>query len=409
MNNINVKEILSTFTSEELQALILSVKAVLEQGGRNMDKESIQHTAMNIIEDAMKNGSLRESIISHADSYGIDNIEALFPDAKDVNKQPLILNNQIEWVKDVLDGTFKQPFSRIKSSYSDQTGDELRAKGYIKGNKKTEEVVSVIKRSTSPTTIYKKQKLDRDDIIDITDFSVVGWIKSNMRMKLNEELARCILVGDGRESVSDDYVDRTCIRPIHTDDDVYTIKSDVAGYTIEEVAKNFVDHVIRTRKQYKGSGNPTMYVGEDFLAELLLLKDAIGRSLYASEQELAKTLRVKKIVTVPLFDEGIIREDDEMAEHKLIAMIVNPIDYSVGADNGGQVAMFEDFDIDYNQEKYLIETRCSGALTVPYSAMVFEVPHPLPTRPEPEPVPEPEPGPGPDPGPGVGGEGGGDA
>lgn len=338
-------------------------------------ENELKHTAMDFIERGKQLGSLKEAceeFMVHADDYGITNIEELFPDAKDVNNEPQqLLNNNMAWVSEIIGGAFKLPFARIKSSYADLTGEELRAKGYVKGKKKTEDVVTVFKRSTTPTTIYKKQKLDRDDIIDITDFKVVGWIKRNMRIKLDEEIARCILIGDGRLTSSDDYVDRECIRPIHTDDDVYSIKVSVANDA--DICKNFIKGVIKSRKEYRGSGEPSLYMGEDFLADLLLLEDKNGRTIYNSEQELAKKLRVKNIVTAPIL-ENVERTDKVDAKHKLLGIVVNIRDYSIGTNAGGQVALFEDFDIDYNQEKYLIETRLSGALTTPYSAMVIETP-----------------------------------
>lgn len=337
-----------------------------------MEHTELKHTAMDFIEEGMKCGSLREAIIQHAETYGVSNIEELFPDAKDVNSEPQqLLNNNVAWVSNILGGAFKLPFARIKSSYADLTGEELRAKGYVKGKRKTEDVLTVVKRTTTPTTIYKKQKLDRDDIVDITNFNVISWIKRNMRIKLDEEIARCILIGDGRLATSDDYVDRECIRPIHTDDDVYSIKVSVPNDA--DICQNFIKQVIKTRKLYRGSGEPSLYMGEDFLADLLLLEDKNGRSLYPSEQELAKKLRVKSIITAPIL-ENVERIDDKEKKHKLLGIIVNIRDYSIGANAGGKVALFEDFDIDYNQEKYLIETRMSGALTTPYSAMVIETP-----------------------------------
>lgn len=354
-----------------------------------MDNEK-NYTAQELIAEGMKIGSLREAMIKHADpNYGISNIEELFPDAKDVNNEPLqLLNSNMAWVSNILNGVFKLPFARIKSSYSDLTGEELRAKGYVKGKKKTEEVLSIVKRSTDPTTIYKKQKLDRDDIVDITDFSVVSWIKRNMRLKLDEEIARCILIGDGRSSVSEDYIDKECIRPIHTDSDVFSIKVSVPNDA--DIAKNFVKQVIKSRKLYRGSGEPSLYMGEDFLADILLLEDNNGRTIYNSEADLAKKLRVKSIITAPIL-EDVERTDENAKKHKLLGIIVNIRDYSIGTNAGGKVALFEDFDIDYNQEKYLIETRLSGALTTPYSAMVIEtlVPDPVSPASEEQPTEEP--------------------
>lgn len=347
----------------------------------------IQEKTQSLIAEGMRMGSQKEALMAHAEDYGVENIEVLFPDALDVNNQPVFVNNNTGWVSNVMSNVFKQPFARIRSSYSDITGEEVRAKGYAKSRKKTEEVLTVIRRTTMPTTIYKKQKLDRDDIIDITDFNVIGWIKSNMRLKLDEEIARCILIGDGRLSSSEDYIDRECIRPIHTDDDVYSIKVSVANDA--DKYRNFIREVIKARKKYKGSGDPTLYIGEDILAELLLLEDKNGRVLYESAQSLAKTLRVKEIVSACVLD-GVQRTDSKDVKQDLMGIIVNLRDYSVGANSGGKVALFEDFDIDYNQEKYLIETRLSGALTTPFSAMVIETPTEVPAVP-PEEVPSSDP------------------
>ena len=265
------------------------------------------------------------------------------------------------------------PFSRIRSLFADITEDDARAKGYIKGNMKKEEFFGLIKRTTQPTTVYKKQKMHRDDIIDITDFDVVAWLKGEMRGMLDEELARAYLIGDGRDPSSDDKINEQNIRPIWTDDDLFTIKVtiDAAVYnTADKRAKQFIRSVIKARKNYKGSGSPDLFTTEDMLTDCLLLEDNNGRVIYDSVEKLARTLRVKEIVTVPVM-EGASRSVDGNT-HNLLGLIVNLNDYNVGADKGGAVNMFEDFDIDYNAEKYLIETRCSGALTVPYSAMAVE-------------------------------------
>ena len=261
------------------------------------------------------------------------------------------------------------PFSRIKSMFADITEDEARAKGYIKGKLKKEEVFSLLKRTTTPTTVYKKQKMDRDDVVDITDFDVIAWLKSEMRMMLDEEIARAILIGDGRLSSSDDKINETNIRPVVSDDDLYTIKSKVtvaANATGADKAKAFIDQVIRSRKEYKGSGNPTLFTTEDMVTECLLLEDKIGHKLYKTEAELATTMRVKEIVTVEVMEGLKDKNSKEVA-----GIVVNLADYNVGADKGGAVNMFDDFDIDYNQQKYLIETRCSGALVKPYSAITL--------------------------------------
>ena len=293
----------------------------------------------------------------------------LFPEAKSLNTPPEWIKRDTGWVSVVINGVHKTPFSRIKSQYADLTEDEARAKGYMKGNLKKEQVFTILKRTTSPCTIYKKQKLDRDDIIDITDFDVVKWIRSEMEGQLDEEIARAILIGDGRPSDSDDKVKEDCIRPIVKDVPLFNVKVNVnvpAGATGAEKADAIIDSVLRSRKEYKGSGNPTLFTTEDWLTEMLLLKDGIGHRLYKTEAELATALRVSKIVTVE------VMEGYEVDNKPLVGVIVNLNDYNVGADKGGAVNMFDDFDIDYNKEVYLIETRISGALTVPFSALVLE-------------------------------------
>jgi hypothetical protein len=278
------------------------------------------------------------------------------------------------WVSKVMGATHHTPFSRIKSMFADLTEDEARAKGYIKGNLKKEEVFGLLKRTTTPTTVYKKQKLDRDDVIDIVDFDVVAWLKSEMRMMLDEELARAVLVGDGRLSSSDDKINEQNIRPIWKDDDLYTIKTAVdipTSATPDQKARAFIRAAVKARKDYKGSGQPTLFTTEDMLTDCLLIEDANQRVIYDSVDKLATAMRVKEIVTVPVM-EGLTRADggDTLA---LLGLVVNLADYNVGADKGGAVNMFDDFDIDYNAQKYLIETRCSGALTKPYSAIALEV------------------------------------
>ena len=270
-----------------------------------------------------------------------------------------------------MNGVHHTPFSRIKSMFADITEDDARAKGYIKGNLKKEEVFSLLKRTTTPTTIYKKQKLDRDDVIDITDFDVVAWLKTEMRMMLDEEIARAILIGDGRLSSSDDKINEQNIRPIVSDADLYTIKTKItiaANATSDDKAKAFIRSVIKSRKNYKGSGEPTLYTTEDLVTDCLLLEDNTGRVIYDSLEKLKNVLRVKEIVTVPVM-EGL--KDAE--GNDVLAIVVNLADYNVGADKGGAINMFDDFDIDYNQQKYLIETRCSGALTKPYSAIAISL------------------------------------
>lgn len=326
------------------------------------------------IKDGKRYGSLKESFLQH----GITDIEYLFPDARNVTNTPQWIKRPDDWVAGVMSGVSKTPFSRIKSMFADITEDEARAKGYIKGKQKKEEVFSLLKRTTDPQTVYKKQKLDRDDVIDITDFDVVAWLKGEMRMMLDEEIARAILVGDGRLSSDDDKIKEDHIRPIWTDEDLFTIKTsiDVATYDDEDKqAKQFIRAAIKARKDYRGSGNPVLYISEDMLTNMLLLTDNEGRDLYDSVDKLATKLRVSKIVSVPVF-EGLTREgqsDDAGKTFTLMGLIVNLRDYNVGADKGGAVNMFDDFDIDYNAQKYLIETRCSGALIKPYSAIAIEL------------------------------------
>ena len=328
----------------------------------------LSHADMEvIIGDAKRYGSVKESFLAHADEYGIQQIDYLLPDVKNLNTPPEFIQRDMGWVQKVIGGTHHTPFSRIKSMFADITEDEARAKGYIKGKLKKEEVFSLLKRTTTPTTIYKKQKMDRDDIIDITDFDVIAWLKSEMRLMLDEEIARAILVGDGRLASSDDKINEQNIRPILNDNDLFVIRWAVAaGSSDDDKAKNFIKAAIKSRKNYKGSGNPVLFTTEDMLTDMLLLEDTIGHKLYKTEAELATALRVKEIVTVPVM-ENITDKDSK----NVYGIIVNLADYNVGADKGGAVNMFDDFDIDYNQQKYLIETRCSGALIKPFSAIVL--------------------------------------
>lgn len=332
--------------------------------------DALSHSEMqSIIDDGKRFGSMKESFLAHAQDYGIESIDWLFPDAKTLTNTPEFIKRDMGWVTKVMGAVKRTPFSRIKSMFADITADEARAKGYLKGNKKKEEVFSLLKRTTTPTTIYKKQKMDRDDVVDITDFDVIAWLKGEMRMMLDEEIARAILVGDGRLSSSDEKINEQNIRPVLSDDDLYTIKSKVAvaaGATGADKAKAFIDQVIRSRKDYKGSGNPTLFTTEDLVTECLLLEDKIGHKLYKTEAELATAMRVKEIVTVEVM-EGLKDKDNK----EVAGIVVNLVDYNVGADKGGAINMFDDFDIDYNQQKYLIETRCSGALTKPYSAIAL--------------------------------------
>lgn len=341
------------------------------EGKETENKDVLSHDAMEtILKDAKRYGSLKESFLAHAESYGIKDIEWLFPDAKNVNMPPDFIKRDDSYVQKVMRGVHHVPFSRIKSMHANITADEARAKGYIKGNRKKEEVFTLLKRTTTPTTIYKKQKLDRDDVVDITDFDVVAWLKMEMRMMLDEEIARAILVGDGRLSDSDDKINETCIRPISKDDDLYCVKASVAAAaaaTDDDIAKAFIKTVIKSRKEYKGSGSPTLFTTEDVITNCLLLEDKNGRVIYDTVDKLATALRVKEIVAVEVMEGA--KTTVNKVEKPLMAIMVNLVDYYVGADKGGAVNMFDDFDIDYNQQKYLMETRCSGALVKPYSAV----------------------------------------
>ena len=341
------------------------------EGKETDNKDVLSHDAMEtIFKDAKRYGSLKESFLAHAENYGIKDIEWLFPDAKNVNMPPDFIKRDDSYVQKVMRGVHHVPFSRIKSMHADITADQARAKGYIKGKLKKEEVFTLLKRTTTPTTIYKKQKLDRDDVVDITDFDVVAWLKMEMRMMLDEEIARAILVGDGRLSSDDDKINEMCIRPIATDADLYCVKAPVtvaSAATEEEIAKAFIRTVIKSRKEYKGSGSPTLFTTEDILTNCLLLEDKNGRIIYDTVEKLATALRVKEIVTVEVMEGA--KTKIESQEKPLMALMVNLVDYYVGADKGGAVNMFDDFDIDYNQQKYLMETRCSGALVKPFSAI----------------------------------------
>lgn len=348
----------------------------MEQGG------VLSHADMEqIFANAKKMGSLRDAYedymegndsLAHAVydrngeevTYGMADIDYLFPDARALQDRPEFIKRDDSWVRKVLDGAHHTPFSRIKSVFANITMDEARARGYVKGKLKKDEVFSLLKRATDPQTIYKKQKLDRDDVIDIVDFDVVAWLRMEMRQMLDEEIARAALIGDGRLVSDDDHISEEHIRPIAKDADLYNIKVSVPAGS-PNVAKDFIKKAIKARKDYKGSGNPTLFTTEDMLTDMLLLEDGFGHFLYANQAALATVLRVKEIVTVPVF-EGV-----KLGGADLLGVIVNMADYNFGADKGGAVSMFDDFDIDYNQMKYLIETRCSGALTKPYSAITI--------------------------------------
>lgn len=329
------------------------------------DGEVLTHADMQeIFKEAKRQGSLKAAVedyaMSHADGdYGIKDIDTLFPDARNLTNSPEFIKRETGWVAGFMNATKKTPFSRIKSTFANITEDEARAKGYIKGKQKKEEVFPVLKRTTSPTTVYKKQKLDRNDIIDITDFDVVAYIKQEMRIMYDEEIARAALLGDGRTPGTDDKIDENCIRPIIKDDKFYTVPVYV-GTTVTDY-NELIKQIIRARKEYKGSGNPTFYTTEDVLTEMLLLEDKMGRTLYETVDKLCTKLRVSKIETVEAMEADAYKD--------YIGVIVNPVDYTFGADKGGEMSFFSDFDIDYNQEKYLYEGRCSGALTKYHAAL----------------------------------------
>ena len=353
------------------------------ENDNNKQNNTLSHADMEmILKNAKRCGSLKEAVLAHADehgdaiydTYGIkpnaegEGISMLFPDYKNLNNVPEFIKRDTGWVAQVMGAVHHTPFSRIKSMFADIREEEARALGYMKGDLKKEEVFSLLKRTTDPQTIYKKQKLHRDDVIDITSFDVVAWIKAEMRMMLEEEIARAILIGDGRLADDDNKIQQQHIRSIANEEELFAIHKDLEVAEGEERAKGFIKTCIRARKDYKGSGEPTLFLAEDMLVEMLLLEDKNGRIIYESEQALARALRVKNIVSVPVMEGA-----QNLAKTKnILGIVVNLKDYNVGADKGGAVAMFEDFDIDYNAQKYLIETRCSGALVKPFSAIVIE-------------------------------------
>ena len=337
--------------------------------GSNGAENKLSHAQVQaIVNDAQKIGSFKDSFLAHAEAYGFDHIDTLFPEVKTISNSPEMLQRRTEWVVKVLNGTKHSPFSRIKSIVADITAEEARARGYVTGNKKKDEVVKLLKRSTTPTTIYKKQKLDRDDIIDITDLDVVAWLKAEMRLMLDEEIARAILIGDGRSADSDDKIDESAIRPIASDDPMYAHQVRIDNTTPVE---DQIESLIRARSFYRGSGLPTFFTTLPYLTNMLLVKDKMGRRIYDSMAALANALMVKEIVTVE-----VMESDDEVA-----GIFVNLADYTVGADKGGDISMFDDFDIDFNQHKYLMETRISGALTKPKSAIVVRYDAPVAVKP----------------------------
>lgn len=400
-NGKTLKEVYNSMTDEQKECCHALVGLALEEqdgdGGEDEEDESnMKHNVFDkdagkqtvlkhsiddinsIIKGAKTSGTLKAAFdnagVEQGEidelSHGIDNIDWLFPEDHLLDTTPRIIDKPDDWVSVVMGGVKHIPFSRFKSMFADLTPEDARAKGYVKGNYKIEEVFGLLRRSTGPTTVYKKQKLDRDDVSDIDSFDVVSWLRNEMRYKLNRELALAYILGDGRQAASEDKIDENCIRPIFNDADLFTIKVQVAttGLSkVEDKYKAFIKQVIRSRKEYRGSGTPAMFTTEDALTEMLLLEDGMGRPLYADEAALARKLRVSKIVTVPEMDGRKGAKGGDLA-----AVIVNLGDYTVGADKGGAVSMFDDFDIDYNAMKYLIETRCSGALTTPYSAMAIE-------------------------------------
>ena len=397
-NEKTIGEIFDTLTDEQKEAVYVLVGQAVEDtqneendedeedGGENMkhnvfdndeEGEVLQHSEIlaDAIQDAKRYGSLRDSVIEHAAINNITDISKLFPDATALNKEPIMIENDQSWVAKIMRDVKHTPFSRVKATFGKMTEPQARAKGYIRGNKKANIQMAALNRVTTPTTVYIKNEIDRDDVIDITDFDVVAWQKKEMRKQLDKELARAMLLGDGRDVSDTDKINEQNIIPVVKDVDTYTIK-----YTITEgtdykqtgnsqsendsFTKGIVRAALRARKQYKGSGKPTFYTTEDYLTDLLLIEDQNGRTIYDSVEKLATAMRVKEIVTIP--------EMENEAYNNIVGIIVNMNDYTAGADKGGSVNMFDDFDIDYNQMKYLMETRMSGALTVPYSAIVLQ-------------------------------------
>lgn len=335
------------------------------------NQDVLSHAEMEeIFGEAQRNGSLRDAFLAH----GITDLDVLFPDAKALTDTPEFIKRNDDWVDKVLSGVHQSPFARIKTVFADITAEEARAKGYVKGKQKIEEVFKLMKRVTNPTTVYKKQKLDRDDLLDIMDINILPWMKGELRMMMNEELARAYLIGDGRTALSEDKINEDCIRPIWKMEDLFTVKVAVdvtASTTSEERARAFITATVKSRKEYKGSGNPSMFIPEDLLTDCMLLEDKMGRVLYDTVEKLAARLRVREIIPVPVM-ENQTRNDSTGNTYELGGIYVNLKDYNVGTNKGGELNMFDDFDIDYNQYKYLLETRCSGTLVKPYSAVAIE-------------------------------------
>lgn len=380
-----IADVYATFTEEQKLAVAAIIDQLGQDDNQNEGDSNMKHNVFDndqqentlqhsinfdeIKEDAKRCGSFKEAFLAHAEDYGIKDIESLFPEVRDIYNRPEFIKRDTTWVQPFMGALHKSPFSRLRAVYADITAEQARAKGYTKGKKKLEEVFSLLRRVTEPCTIYKKQKLDRDDIIDITSFDVVAWIKEEMRMMLNEEIARAVLCGDGRSALAEDKINEKCIRPIYSDDDLYCIKASVTNGA-ENPAKDFITTCIKARIDYEGS-NPTLYTTEEVLCDLLLIEDVNGRFIYESKASLCNVLRVKDIVCVPVM-KGLTRDAKDGKTHNVKAIIVNPNDYTLGADKGGKVATFDDFDIDYNQYKYLIETRLSGSLLKPKTAITIE-------------------------------------
>ena len=389
-----VQEVFETLTEEQKNVVYALIGQALEENGGQQNEEDdkmkqnafekqngneneenvLSHAEITeIITDAKRgSGSVKEAFLAH----GIQDVDYLFPEVQAVNKTPEMIQRDMDWVKRVMSSVKHSPFSRIKSTAANITADAARAKGYVKGAQKVEEVISALKRTTTPVTVYKFQKMDRDDIIDITDFDVIAWLKSEMRLMLDEELARAILIGDGRSGDAEDKINPLNIRPILGDSATYTVPKILTREVVDTdytFAKKFIKDVIKARKDYKGSGNPALYTTEDMLTNMLLIEDTNGRVIYDTIDKLTTALRASQVITVPVM-ENLVRVDDaEEFDYTCLGILVNLVDYNVGADKGGAVNMFDDFDLNFNKYEYLIETRCSGALVKPFSAISFEL------------------------------------
>lgn len=384
-----VEDVFNTLTEKQKTVVFAIIAQIMDDAKNNdpkggnddmkhnvFDQEEtmdnvLTHSEMDaIFEDAKRCGSLKDAVLAH----GITDIDVLFPDAQTLEKEPGFIKRNDDWVEKVINGVHHSPFASVKSIFADITADEARAKGYIKGKQKLEEVIKLLKRETTPTTVYKKQKINRDDLLDISDFNVIPWLKSELRMMLNEELARAYLIGDGRSAVSEDKINEDNIRPIWKMEDLFTVKVPITvktGATADDRAREFIKACVKSRKLYKGSGNPSMFMPEDILTDCMLIEDANGRVIYETEEKLRARLRVKEIIPVPVM-ENQTREDNDSKTCTLAGIYVNLADYNVGTNKGGEITMFDDFDLDYNAYKYLMETRCSGTLTKPYSAVALE-------------------------------------